>query len=288
MSSSLLKIFDGKLSVHYGQAYVFAGDIGEWDGDIAACLFNQENGLCGTATPRIIFLHTGLHTGEVWLSVEISDNQPTDTDNWEDVVEVPFYIDETAANEGVHLQDWDGECVCGIPLSPGSYRVRYCARNMDRGRDIDTIVDEDPVDCYRLSFWPAELAPDEIIKQYSSNAAYWHQTAKDWTAREQSAIWPEFLRPEFVSLSVEEIAAKVMESQPDCLFRVEDIVCSALTKVLEEPDLRVATRQFRQPLIEGQRVGKWYGRYIYSDKFYSFSSEALTNFPRIRKKWWSE
>lgn len=219
MSSSPSKIFDGKLSVHYGQAYVFAGDIGEWDGDIADCLINQENGLCGTATPRIIFLHTGLHTGDVWLSVEVLNAQPNDTADWEDVVEAPFYVDEIAANEGVHLQDWYGECVCCIPLVSGPYRVRYCARSMDEGRNVDTLVDEEPVDFYKLSFWPAELAPDEIIKQRSSDAAYWHQTAKVWTAREQNVVWPEFLRPEFASLSVEEIATEVMKSQLIVYFR---------------------------------------------------------------------
>ena len=63
------------------------------------------------------------------------------------------------------LQDWDRNYVCRIPIPPGPYRVRYCARNMDEGKEIDTLVDEDPVDFYKLYFWPAELAPDKVIKQ---------------------------------------------------------------------------------------------------------------------------
>jgi hypothetical protein len=46
---------------------------------------------------------------------------------------------------------------------------------MQLGRDRDTLLcDEEPVDFYSLAFWPAEAAPDCIIKQTSEIAAYWH------------------------------------------------------------------------------------------------------------------
>ncbi len=50
---------------------------------------------------------------------------------------------------------------------------------MDRGKDVDTILEEEePVDYYHLDFWPADLRPDVVLKQTSEIAAYWHEYAK--------------------------------------------------------------------------------------------------------------
>jgi hypothetical protein len=169
----MTRIFDGQLHVHYGQAYVLPNAQGT--SELPDCFQSQTNGLCGAAMSSQLFLITGLHTGQVRLSVDVLDAPPPLDQTWEEVVEVPFMINV----EGAYLYDWNGECVCKIPLSPGTYRVRYCARGMDRGKEVDTILeDEEPVDFYNLAFWTADFLPDAVLKQTSEIAAYWHEYAK--------------------------------------------------------------------------------------------------------------
>ena len=191
------RIFDGKLSVHYGQAYIFTNKGHDWEGYLSECFFGQVNGLCGTATPRVIFLITGLHTGSVGLTIDISEKTPPLLyrweerweehweEHWEEIVEASFSFGEEVDREGIWLYNWDGDRVCQIPLSPGSYRVRYCARNMDYANDVDTLVDEEPIDFYALYFWPCVEEPDAVIKCTSSHASYWHEEAQKWTIQQK-------------------------------------------------------------------------------------------------------
>jgi hypothetical protein len=169
----MTRIFDGNLYIHYGQAYVLpkTQEISE----LIDCFHGQTNGLCGAAVPNVLFLITGLHTGHVHLSIDVLDNPPPLDQAWEEVVEVPFLIN----GEGASLYDWNGECVCKISLSPETYRVRYSAFGMDRGKEVDTILEEEePVDFYYLAFWSANLLPDAVLKQTSEIAAYWHEYAR--------------------------------------------------------------------------------------------------------------
>jgi hypothetical protein len=169
----MTRIFDGCLYVHYGQAYVLSNALET--SELPDCFQGQANGLCGAAISDTLFLITGLHTGHVRLSVDVLDTPPLLDQIWEEIVEVPFMIN----GERTSLYNWNGECVCEIPLSTGTYRVRYCARNMDRGKEVDTILDdEEPIDFYNLAFWPADLLPDVVLKQTAEIAAYWHEYAK--------------------------------------------------------------------------------------------------------------
>jgi hypothetical protein len=169
----MTRIFDGRLYIHYGQAYVLPN--AQETAELIDCFHGQTNGLCGAAVSNVLFLITGLHTGHVHLSVDVLDNPPPLDRAWEEVVEVPFVIN----GEGASLYDWNGECVCKISLSPGTYRVRYSACGMDRGKEVDTILEEEkPVDFYHLAFWSANLLPDAVLKQTSEIAAYWHEYAR--------------------------------------------------------------------------------------------------------------
>ncbi|MEU8654232.1 hypothetical protein [Streptomyces sp. NPDC048737] len=69
-------------------------------------------------------------------------------------------------------------------MGPGSpptdYRVRYCARGTDRGRELDTRVTGEPqADSYLLQFWPAPPRSDRVIRQTSQTAAHWHRYARE-------------------------------------------------------------------------------------------------------------
>jgi hypothetical protein len=180
----MARVFSGPLHVHYGQAYVLIGEM------LPPVMFDafrgQANGLCGVAVRGALWLITGLHTGNVGFTVDVLDVAPPIDDAWEEIVEVSFTVpgeDEELEDDGIEiiyrdvfLAEWGGGRCYPIPVSPGSYRVRYCARGMDLGRHRDTLLsDEDLIDFYSLTFWPAAPEPDCIIKQTSETAAYWHK-----------------------------------------------------------------------------------------------------------------
>jgi hypothetical protein len=181
------RVFEGLLGVSYRQAYVLTGEM--VNPDLNDAFRGQTNGLCGAAVRGALWLVTGLHSGHVGFTVDVLDAAPPIDDAWEEIVEVSLtipsededfeYDDREIIYRDVVLAEWSGDECYLIPLSPGTYRVRYCARGMQLGRDRDTLLSgEEPVDFYLLAFWPAEAAPDCIIKQTSENAAYWHQHAQ--------------------------------------------------------------------------------------------------------------
>jgi hypothetical protein len=169
-----MRVYSGPLHVHYGPAYVMSGEDGDTS-DMEACFRGQSNGLLGAARRGWMFMLTGLHTGVVQLTVEVTDAQPLLGDEWEECVEASF----APHGPDVRLIGWDREPVCEVPLPAGDYRVRYTARRMDAVRTADTIVEgEDPIDSYQLSFWPSAPAPDRVIRWTSETARYWHDWAK--------------------------------------------------------------------------------------------------------------
>ena len=162
-------VFNGTVGVHYRQIYVISDDDRFIDG-FERSTDGQANGLCGAATPGLLYLITGLHTGDVGFTVEVHDARPPVPGGWEDVVEASF----RPLTAGVSLCQWAAEERWPLPLDVADYRVRYCATGMDEGAgepDTDDIVDR-----YLLQFWPAAPAPDEILRQGSEHAAYWHST----------------------------------------------------------------------------------------------------------------
>jgi hypothetical protein len=84
-----MPVFDGRLHVHYGQAYVVSGDAGD-TGDMDACFRGQTNGLLGAGQQGMLFFLTGLHTGFVELTVDVVEREPPLDESWEESVEVSF------------------------------------------------------------------------------------------------------------------------------------------------------------------------------------------------------
>jgi hypothetical protein len=163
-------IFDGRMGVTFGQIYLMTGGVG-WP-DVDDARRGQVNGLCGAAQPGRLLLMTGLHSGAVGLRVERLDAEPAVDDQWEEVVEVSF----EPAGSALTLHGLDSGPFVTAELPPVSYRARYCAAGMDKGKEVDVVLGDEPVvDHYLLQLWPAEPAPDVIRKQTSATAAYWHQ-----------------------------------------------------------------------------------------------------------------
>ncbi|MGV9357395.1 hypothetical protein [Streptomyces misionensis] len=72
-----------------------------------------------------------------------------------------------------------GESAWDLGLARTDYRVRCCARGMDKGSGPDTRGDKEPraVSCL-LPFWPGPPRPEQVIRQTSRIAACRHRFAR--------------------------------------------------------------------------------------------------------------
>ncbi|WP_212843818.1 hypothetical protein [Catellatospora sp. IY07-71] len=171
-------IFDELMPVSYGQFYVNSDDDFL---DLPAAFAGQENGLCGAAVAGGLFLITATHTGQVRLRIELLDAEPAPAEAvWEEVVEAPFVPD----GDGVWLQSWGGDDGWELDLGGhAAYRVRYCATDMARCREVErTDYDQPARDRYLMQFWPVgdeASRPDAVLRQTSAQAAYWHGFARE-------------------------------------------------------------------------------------------------------------
>ena len=200
-------LFDGTAWVAYSQIYVTNDEVPE----LSEAFAGQSNGLCGAATPGVLFLMTGTHDGRVRFTVELHDQQPPlPGEEWQDVVEVSFVPGEPA----VELLQWSGSSAARLELADAgtdpddlaAFRVQYCATGMDLGHDPfggidpDSIADGDTSymdhrpDRYLLRFWPdgtEQPRPDAVLRHTSSAATYWHDWARKLppppTAEERAA-----------------------------------------------------------------------------------------------------
>lgn len=173
-NAAMSLLFDDELHVHYRQFSVESREH-MLDGLPNEARGGQVNGLCGAALPGLLFLTTGLHTGNVKLTIELLDAPAPVGEEWEDVVEVSFRPE----TETVTLLQWAGERAWPLALEPIDYRVRYCAAGMDQAQEHDTRMDGEPLlDRYLLQFWPAPAAHDAVLRQTSACADYWNTHAR--------------------------------------------------------------------------------------------------------------
>ncbi|OJF11456.1 hypothetical protein [Couchioplanes caeruleus] len=162
-------LFDAEMPVHYG--FIWLSSVEDLP-DLMETRAGQRNGLCGAAVPGVLSMVTGLHTGRVPFVVQWHDTAPELDADWEDVVEVPFSPESTDLGLSSFQDGFD----VTLPAA-GSLRARFCATGMDEAHRQDTLMDEATIDRYLLALWPADPAPDEIVRQTSDIAAYWHQEA---------------------------------------------------------------------------------------------------------------
>lgn len=74
----------GEVHVHCGQIYVESDPNGTIP-DLSEAFAGQSGGLCGAAVPGVLWLITGLHTGNVGFLVEVHNEDPPPDPVWEDV-----------------------------------------------------------------------------------------------------------------------------------------------------------------------------------------------------------
>jgi hypothetical protein len=176
-------IFDEPVSVHYGFVHVFSStdgedgtplESGEFDGDPVGPAAGQVCGLAGARVPHQLSLVTGLHTGDVPVTISWDEEEPPLDDSWEDAVEVSIEL----AGTSLVLAAFDETYPAVVPRA-GWHRARYCAAGMDAGRDLDCPDEgEQAPDRYLLQLWPAPQAAETVVREGSEVAAYWHRVAR--------------------------------------------------------------------------------------------------------------
>ncbi|HEV2796035.1 MAG TPA: hypothetical protein VGV65_00310 [Nocardioides sp.] len=178
-------IFDEPVSVHYGfinvssvpdggLGGVFDGGLDGDEVDAGPATSGQSCGLAGAAVPHRIALVTGLHTGDVPLTVSWDEQEPPLDDAWTDVVEVSVELVGTS----LAMETFEDGYAATLPQA-GWHRARYCAAEMDAGNDLDTPDEgEEAPDRYLLQLWPAPQAPETLVREGSAIAAYWHRVAR--------------------------------------------------------------------------------------------------------------
>jgi hypothetical protein len=157
-------LFDDTVRVDYHQFFIGGAEAGASGYGTGG----QVNGLCGAAHPGVLAFTTGRNCGELPLLIELHEEEPELDAMWTEVVEVSF----TPSDPDVLLLEPGFQAIL-IDLEVETYRVRYCAAGFD---NEDRVVD-DPPERYLVQFWPAPAAPDRIVRQTSSVAAYWHDVA---------------------------------------------------------------------------------------------------------------
>jgi hypothetical protein len=145
----------------------------------------QRNGLVEPADGGVV-VKTGIHTGRVYLSVELRTDAPVDVDDsWEEITEVsidppaPRSLGPTEAAlllgrapepRGLRIVALMSDLEAPFPdLDPpggGPCRLRVHARGRDANYDG---VDSEPREEYLLVAWPASMADVVIHKQMTHN-----------------------------------------------------------------------------------------------------------------------
>lgn len=176
-------IFDDHVHVHYGFIHVFSlggaadaspTETGEFDGDPVQPAVGQLCGLAGARVPHQLSLVTGLHTGEVPLTLTWDEDEPALAEEWTDAVEVSVEL----LGPRLTIETFEDGYDASVPQD-GWHRARYCAAGMDAGRELDTTDEgEQAPDRYLLQLWPAPESPEALVREGSEIAGYWHRVAR--------------------------------------------------------------------------------------------------------------
>ncbi|MFF8655885.1 hypothetical protein [Streptomyces huasconensis] len=170
-------LFSGDIGVTYGQFYVVSDPENPCGEASYSPRAGQMTGLCGAAVPGYLFLTSGLHTGPIGCTVELhgTEPEPEPDESWEEITEVSF----RPVTPEVSLELWAGEGSFPLALDMVDHRVRHCVSGMSEAveRELECL-DGLVIERHLLQFWPAPPAPDRLIKQTSTGAAYWHDLAR--------------------------------------------------------------------------------------------------------------
>ena len=152
------------VKVWYGQLYIADEQL---DGDISGDSEDSPTASVGVirVTPGLAVLSTGTQSGEVPITVAVTDQDPgADLEGYEDIVEIAF----ESPSGRIELVEWDWDepktyGLTPLPTGPGPYRMRFHITGLDRH--------EGALDHY-LQIWPEPSRDPAVLKTTSRNFQY--------------------------------------------------------------------------------------------------------------------
>ncbi|TVZ90495.1 hypothetical protein [Streptomyces sp. BK340] len=142
--------------------------INDEDGPAGPDLPRQHNGLI-EIQDGIATVHTGIHTGDVDVTVTLHTNAPQAGDaEWDEIVEVSLHsVSGDLVVRGL-MDDLDEELPVLSFNGPGDYRLRIHARGRDTAIDL---APDNVTEWYLIQVWPAPPQPASVLRQTDSYGA---------------------------------------------------------------------------------------------------------------------
>ncbi|MEU6351041.1 hypothetical protein ABZ896_17160 [Streptomyces sp. NPDC047072] len=147
----------GSVPVQYHQF-----DISNEDGPTGPGLEREHNGLVRVANGVIIVM-TGIHTGDVAVTVTLHETEPAPDDgDWQEIVEVSAHSASGDLMVRGMMDDLDAELPVLSFNGPGDYRLRLHARGRDTAIDL---APDEITEWYLIQAWPAPIQQARVLRQ---------------------------------------------------------------------------------------------------------------------------
>ncbi|MGW7405928.1 hypothetical protein ACWGI9_19700 [Streptomyces sp. NPDC054833] len=141
---------------------------------------NDEDGPAGPDLPRghnglievqdgIATVHTGIHTGDVDVTVTLHTDVPQPGDaGWDEIVELSLHSLSGELMVRGLMDDLDEELPVLSFDGPGDYRLRIHARGRDTAIDL---APDEITEWYLIQVWPAPPQEAAVLRQTDSYGA---------------------------------------------------------------------------------------------------------------------
>jgi hypothetical protein len=142
--------------------------ISDEEGPIAPDLAYEHNGLV-EVEDGVVLVHTGIHTGDVDVTVAMYETAPaSSTENWDEILEFSAHPASGDLMVRGLMADLDEELPVLSFNGPGDYRLRVHARGRDTAVDL---VPDEVTEWYLIQAWPAPAAPVTVLRQSDNYGA---------------------------------------------------------------------------------------------------------------------
>ncbi|MER6633514.1 hypothetical protein ABT301_35770 [Streptomyces sp. NPDC000987] len=158
--------------IERGQGYVpvqyHQFDIGDEDGPAGPDLERGHNGLLRVAD-GVIAVMTGIHTGDVDVTVTLHDAEPAPDDgDWQEIVEISAHSASGELMVRGMMDDLDEELPALSFNGPGDYRLRVHARGRDTAVDL---APDEVTEWYLIQAWPSPTHEVKVLRQSDTYGA---------------------------------------------------------------------------------------------------------------------
>ncbi|MEU1409064.1 hypothetical protein ABZ471_43635 [Streptomyces sp. NPDC005728] len=142
--------------------------INDEDGPAGPDLPREHNGLV-VVQDGIATVHTGIHTGDVDVTVALHTDAPQSWDaGWDEIVEVSLRSASGELMVRGLMDDLDEELPVLSFDGPGDYRLRIHARGRDTAIDL---APDEVTEWYLIQVWPAPAQSAAVLHQTDTYGA---------------------------------------------------------------------------------------------------------------------